>query len=211
PRTAPPADMFGNRRTIGGLGIPKQKAKNFKGTLVRLLDYLRPHRAELAVVILAGAIGTIFSVLGPKILGKATTKVFEGFVAKASGVPGAAVDFDYVGRLLLGLIALYVIGNGFQYVMQYLMANVAQQTVYAMRREVEAKFDRLPLKFFDARTRGEVMRRRQRSGQHQRHAAAEPHAAADLGADADRHHRHDAHDQLDPDDRRRPDPAAEHR
>ncbi len=158
-RTAPPADMFGNRRTIGGLGMPTQKAKNFKGTLVRLLGYLRPHRTALAVLAVAGAIGTVFSVLGPKILGLATTRIFEGFVAKAAGVPGAAVDFDYVGRILLGLIGLYIVGNGFQYLMQYLMANVAQQTVYAMRREVEAKFDRLPLKFFDSRTRGEVMSR----------------------------------------------------
>jgi ATP-binding cassette subfamily B multidrug efflux pump len=158
-RTAPPADMFGNRRTIGGLGMPTQKAKNFKGTLVRLLEYLRPHRTDLAVVTLAGAIGTVFSVLGPKILGLATTKVFEGFVAKAAGVPGAAVDFDYVGRILLWVIGLYIVGNSFQYLMQYLMANIAQQTVYAMRREVEAKFDRLPLKFFDSRTHGEVMSR----------------------------------------------------
>ena len=74
-------------------------------------------------------------------------------------MPGAAIDFDYVGRILLGLIGLYIVGNGFQYLMQYLMASVAQQTVYAMRREVEAKFDRLPLKFFDSRTRGEVMSR----------------------------------------------------
>ncbi len=158
-RTAPPADMFGNRRPIGGLGVPSQKAKNFKGTVVRLLAYLRPHRAALLVVVLAGAIGTVFSVLGPKILGMATTKVFEGFVAKARGVPGAAVDFAYVGRILLGLIGLYVVGNSFQYLMQYLMASVAQKTVYAMRRDVEAKFDTLPLKFFDARARGEVMSR----------------------------------------------------
>jgi ATP-binding cassette, subfamily B, multidrug efflux pump len=157
-RTAPPKDMFGGRM-IGGLGMPTQKAKNFKGTLVRLAGYLRPHRAGLVVVILAGAIGTVLNVLGPKILGMATTKVFEGFIAKASGVPGAAVDFDYVGRILLGLIGLYVVGNGFQYLMQYLMAKIAQKTVYAMRREVEAKFDRLPLKFFDSRTRGEVMSR----------------------------------------------------
>ncbi len=151
--------MFGNRRPIGGLGMPVQKAKNFKGTLARLTGYLRPHRAGLIVVTLAGAVGTVFSVLGPKILGLATTKIFQGFLAKAARVPGAAIDFDYVARILLGLIVLYIIGNAFQYLMQYLMANVAQQTVYAMRREVEAKFDRLPLKFFDSRTRGEVMSR----------------------------------------------------
>src|SRR5260370_11482763 len=93
-RTAPPPprrDMCGGRQ-IGGLGMPTQKAKNFKGTLVRLLGYLRPHRTGLAVITLAGAVGTVFSVLGPKILGMATTKVFEGFVAKARGVPGAAID-----------------------------------------------------------------------------------------------------------------------
>lgn len=150
--------MFGGR-PIGGLGMPTQKAKNFKGTRDRLLGYLRPHRARLVVIILAGAIGTVFSVLGPKILGMATTKIFEGFVAKVGGVPGAAIDFDYVGRILLGLIGLYIVGNSFQYLMQYLMPSVAQRTVYAMRREVEAKFDRLPLKFFDSRTRGEVMSR----------------------------------------------------
>src|SRR6266536_5317820 len=158
PRTAPPRDMFGGRPS-GVRGMPTQKAKNFKGTLNRLLGYLRPHRGRLVVIILAGAIGTVFSVLGPKILGMATTKIFEGFVAKARGVPGAAIDFDYVGGILLGLIGLYILGNGFQYLMQYLMASVAQRTVYTMRREVEAKFDRLPLKFFDARTRGEVMSR----------------------------------------------------
>jgi ATP-binding cassette, subfamily B, multidrug efflux pump len=158
PRTAPPRDIFGNR-PIGGLGVPTQKAKNFTATRNRLIGYLRPHRARLTIVVLAGAIGTVFSVLGPKILGLATTKIFEGFVAKAAGVPGAAIDFDAVGRILLGLVALYVIGNSFQYLMQYLMANVAQQTVYAMRRDVEAKFDRLPLRFFDSHTRGEVMSR----------------------------------------------------
>src|SRR5262245_27157519 len=157
PRTAP-RDMFGNR-PIGGLGLATQKAKDFKGTLNRLLGYLRPHRAGLVVVILAGAIGTTFSVLGPKILGLATTRIFEEFIAKAAGVPGATVDFDYVGPILFGLIGLYIIGNSFQYLMQYLMADVAQRTVYAMRRDVEAKFDRLPLKFFDSRTRGEVMSR----------------------------------------------------
>jgi ATP-binding cassette subfamily B protein len=157
-RQAPPRDMFGGRM-VGGLGMPTQKAKNFKATLVRLVAYLDPHRGTLVVVILTGALGTVFSVLGPKILGLATTKIFEGFVAKSLRVPGAAIDFGYVGRILLGLGGLYVVASSFQYLMQYLMANVAQKTVYVMRQEVEAKFDRLPLKFFDSRTRGEVMSR----------------------------------------------------
>jgi ATP-binding cassette subfamily B protein len=155
----PAAPIFGPPRPMGGLGVPMQKAKDFKGTLRRLLTYLDPHRRALVVIVGAGAIGTVFSVVGPKLLGFATTKVFDGYLAKTRGVPGAAIDFAGVGRILTALIVLYAVGNAFQYLMQYLMANVAQKTVYAMRREVEAKFDRLPLKFFDSRTRGEVMSR----------------------------------------------------
>ena len=156
PRTPPP--LFGNR-PIGGLGVPTQKAKDFKGTISRLSGYLRPHRAALVVVIVTGAIGTVFSVLGPKILGLATTRIYQGAIARASGVPGAGIDFTYIGRLLATLVGLYVVGNVFTYLMQYLMAGIAQKTVYALRREVEAKFDRLPLQFFDSRTRGELMSR----------------------------------------------------
>ncbi len=157
-RPAPPANPFGGR-PIGGLGMPTQKAKDFKGTLKRFLGYLRPHQRALAIVVLTGAIGTIFNVIGPKILGLATTKVFEGYVAKRLGVPGAAIDFDYVGWILVRLLGLYVISAAFQYMAQYLMAGVAQNTVYALRKEVEAKFKRLPLKFYDSRTRGEILSR----------------------------------------------------
>jgi len=157
PRSAPPP-LFGGR-PMGGLGVPTQKAKDFKGTATRLLGYLRPHRAALVVVVLAGAIGTVFSVVGPRILGLATTRIFEGYLARAAGTPGAGIDFEYIGRILTTLVALYIIGNCFQYLMQYLMAGIAQRTVYAMRREVEAKFDRLPLRFFDGRTHGEIMSR----------------------------------------------------
>jgi len=136
PPTRTPPPIFGGR-PIGGLGVPTQKAKNFKGTLVRLLGYLRPHRPALIVVVIAGAIGTVFGVLGPKILGLATTRIFEGFVAKASGAPGAGIDFTGIGRLLAGLVALYVVANAFQYLMQYLMANVAQKTVYTLRQHID--------------------------------------------------------------------------
>jgi ATP-binding cassette subfamily B protein len=138
--------MFGGR-PIGGLGVPTQKAKDFKGTLHRLLGYLRPHRSALVVVVAAGAIGTVFGVVGPKLLGMATTRIFEGYMVKASGTPGAGIDFAAIGRLLVWLLALYIV------------ANVAQRTVYTLRREVDSKFDRLPLKFFDSRARGEIMSR----------------------------------------------------
>jgi ATP-binding cassette subfamily B protein len=155
----PPAPIFGPPRPMGGLGVPTQKAKNFKATRNRLLGYLRPHRAALVVVVVAGAIGTVFGVIGPKLLGLATTTIFEGYLAKSTGAPGAGIDFAAIARLLAWLVALYIVSNVFQYLMQYLMANVAQKTVYTLRQEVEAKFDRLPLKFFDSHTRGEVMSR----------------------------------------------------
>jgi ATP-binding cassette subfamily B protein len=157
PRSAPPP-IFGNR-PIGGLGVPTQKAKDFKGTITRLARYLRPHRNALVVVVIAGALGTVFNVVGPKILGLVTTKIYEGYVARQSGIPGAGIDFGSIRTLLLWLVGLYILGNAFPYLMQYLMAAIAQRTVYALRREVEAKFDRLPLKFFDTRTHGELMSR----------------------------------------------------
>ena len=158
PARTPPPPMFG-RHPMVGMGGPAQKAKDFKGTLNRLLSYLRPHRAALAVVVVCGVIGTIFTVLGPRLLGQATTKVFEGYLAKQRGVPGGGIDFAFINHLMVQMAALYIVANVFQYLMQYLMANVAQKTVYALRREVESKFDRLPLRFFDTRTHGELMSR----------------------------------------------------
>ena len=146
----PQQGMFG-RGPMGNIGMPVQKAKNFKGTLFRLLGYLRPYRTALIIVLVAAALSTVFNVIGPKILGQATTKIFEGFVMKARGVPGARIDFQAVGTILFELLALYLVASVFQYVQQYMMAGIAQSTVYAMRRDVEAKFERLPLKFFDAR------------------------------------------------------------
>jgi len=155
--TRPQASMFG--RGPMGIGMPAQKAKDFKGTLRRLLGYLEPHRTALVIVIVAGVFGTVFNVIGPKILGTATTKIFEGYVAKARGVPGAHIDFASIGRILLLLIVLYLVSAAFQYLQYFLMAGVAQRTVYAMRKEVEAKFERLPLKFYDSRTHGEILSR----------------------------------------------------
>lgn len=153
---APPAGIFG-RGPMGGFGMPVQKAKDFKGTLRRLTGYLRPQQTGLTVVIGAGVIATLFSVIGPKLLGKATTKVFEGYLARAAGRGG--IDFAYVGSMLTWLAMLYVVSATFLYVQQYLMSSIAQNTVFALRRDVEAKFSRLPLKFFDSRTHGEILSR----------------------------------------------------
>ncbi|MGP0584594.1 ABC transporter ATP-binding protein [Paenibacillus timonensis] len=142
-----------------GMGMPVEKAKDFKGTLKRLIRYLRPHKVQLAAVLVMAILSTVFSIFSPKVMGKATTKLFEGIVAKFQGVPGAEIDFQYVWQIIMILIGLYVLSALFGYVQQYLMAGVAQKTVYDLRKDVNAKLNKLPLKYFDARTHGEILSR----------------------------------------------------
>ncbi|MED1471201.1 ABC transporter ATP-binding protein [Bacillus salipaludis] len=151
----PDGGGFGFR---GGM-MPVQKAKNFKGTLKRLISYLKPHKFQLLAVLITAIISTIFSIVSPKIMGKATTRLFEGLMMKLRGVPGAKIDFDYIGNIILLLIGLYILSAIFAYIQQYIMAGVAQKTVYHLRKEVEEKLNRLPLKYFDARTHGEILSR----------------------------------------------------
>ncbi|MBW7461975.1 ABC transporter ATP-binding protein, partial [Paenibacillus sepulcri] len=132
----------------GAMGMPVQKAKDFKGTLRRLAGYLKPHRFALLIVLLTAVLSTVFSILGPKIMGKATTELFTGMVGKLKGVEGAKIDFTYIWHILLVLICLYVISSLFSYIQQYVMAGIAQKTVYDLRKDVNEKLARLPLKFF---------------------------------------------------------------
>ncbi|MBU3127193.1 ABC transporter ATP-binding protein [Clostridium tagluense] len=183
----------------GNLGKPVQKAKDFKGTLMRLLAYLRPEKFKFILVFIFAILSTVFSIVGPKILGKATTKLFEGIMAKtqlralipqeamltplatnpytATGTVvgslakvkaaisqiinfnGGNIDYPYIERIILLLIILYLISALFSYIQQFIMAGVAQKTVYGLRKEVEDKLSRLPLKFFDSRTHGEILSR----------------------------------------------------
>lgn len=138
---------------------PVEKAKDFKGTLWRLARYLQPHKHALYAVIMASIISTIFNIVSPMILGKATTKLFDGIMLKAKKVAGAQVDFSYIGQILLILIGLYLISALFGYLQQYLMAGIAQKTVYTLRKDVNDKLARLPLSFFDARPHGEILSR----------------------------------------------------
>ncbi len=143
----------------GGMGMPVQKAKNFRGTLKRFLGYFVPYKFRLLIVLIAAIIGTVFNIVGPKILGMATTKLFEGVVAKFRHVPGAAIDFQYIGQILIFLGILYIISAVFVYIQQYVMSAVAQRMVYTLRKQVDEKLSRLPLKFFDGQTHGEIMSR----------------------------------------------------
>jgi len=143
----------------GGMGAPVQKAKDFKGTLKRLIRYLAPYRFNLLAVFIASILSTVFSILGPKILGLATTKIFEGLMEKFNHIPGAGIDFDYLFRILGLLAGLYLFSSLFAWIQQYIMASVAQKTVYSLREEAEAKIHKLPLKYFDGTTTGETLSR----------------------------------------------------
>ncbi|AIQ55251.1 ABC transporter ATP-binding protein [Paenibacillus sp. FSL R7-0331] len=142
-----------------GMGMPPEKAKDFKGTLRRLITYLRPRQVQLLVVLITAIASTVFSIFSPKVMGKATTKLFEGAYGMLTGVEGAAIDFGYVNNILLILGGLYLFSSLFSYVQQYVMAGVAQKVVFDMREQVNSKLERLPLKYFDSRTHGEILSR----------------------------------------------------
>ena len=160
---------------------PVEKAKNFTVTIQRLVDYLRADRYQFIIVFILAIASTLFSILGPKIMGMATTKLGEGIIAKYTyyiqlnmaiekKMPIAVLnklrnqlipsfDFGYIGKIILLLIGLYIISALFSYIMSYIMASVSQRTVYRMRNDVKDKLDRLPLKYFDQRTHGEILSR----------------------------------------------------
>ncbi|MCR4402650.1 MAG: ABC transporter ATP-binding protein/permease [Firmicutes bacterium] len=141
-----------------GFGGPVEKPKDLKGTLRRLAVYLRPMWPRLAVVFLAAVGSTALSVVSPKVMGKAVTSLGRTFGMRLMGLP-AGVDFPYIGRIVLWLAGLYTASSLLNYVTQYVMAGVAQRTVCDMRRDLSDKFARLPLRFFDGRTHGEIMSR----------------------------------------------------
>ncbi len=155
-----PGGGFGRGPMGGhGMGMPMEKAKNFKGTLKRLLGYLKSRRLRLLTVFIMAILSTVFSIVSPKIMGKATTKLFEGIMMKYRHVPGAKVDFDYIGQILVLLIGFYILSAIFSYLQQYIMAGVAQKTVYDIRNDVSKKLSRLPLKFFDSHVHGDILSR----------------------------------------------------
>ncbi|HWQ30046.1 MAG TPA: ABC transporter ATP-binding protein [Negativicutes bacterium] len=173
----------GRHGGFGGppMGRPVEKAKNFKVTLQRLIDYLKPERIRFIIVFVFAVASTVFNIVGPKVMGKATTKLGEGLIAKYSYYmrlsmalqnkmptayinklkhqPIPLVDLDYIGRILLLMVILYIISALFSFMMSYIMSGVSQRTVFMMRNDVKEKLDRLPLKYFDARTHGEILSR----------------------------------------------------
>ena len=143
----------------GGMGRIVEKPKDFKGTMKKLLAYLKPFHLSLLIVILFAIGSAAFSIVGPKILGRATTRLFEGLVSKVSGEIGAAIDFSYIGKIILILIGLYMISTLFSIIQGFIVTGVAQKVSYNLRKEISKKMNRLPLKYFDKVTHGEVLSR----------------------------------------------------
>lgn len=144
---------------MGG-GMRKiEKAKNFKGTMNKLLQYLKPYKLSILVVILFAIGSAAFTIVGPKILGNATTRLFEGLVSKVSGAPGAAIDFTYIGNIVILLLGLYILSTVFGIIQGYIISGVAQKVSYNFRKEIDEKINRMPLKYFDKTTHGEVLSR----------------------------------------------------
>ncbi|MEG0615217.1 MAG: ABC transporter ATP-binding protein, partial [Oscillospiraceae bacterium] len=141
---------------MGGMAAGGQKAKDFKGTFKKLLSYMRPHRVAVTIVLAFAVISTIFTIVGPKILGKVTTEIFRGIMETFSGV-GAGIDFGYIGKIIWTLVAIYLISAIFNYLQGYLMTNVSMKVTYNLRRDISEKINRLPLRYFDNRSYGEVL------------------------------------------------------
>lgn len=144
---------------MAGFGTPVEKPKNFKASLRRLVRYLKPRTAPLIAVFLLAVLSTLFAIFAPKVMGIAVTRIFDGMLGRMTHVPGAGIDFPYIGGIVVLLIGLYTVSAVCTYIQQFIMAGVAQKTVYDMRRDVKEKLTRLPLKFYDSRTHGEIMSR----------------------------------------------------
>lgn len=151
--------MGGPMGRMGGGPRAVEKAKDFKGTMKKLGVYLKPYSLSIAIVILFAIGSAAFSIVGPKILGKATTKIFEGLVQKITGVPDASIDFGYIGNIAMILVALYLVSSLFGIIQSFIMSGVAQNVSYNLRKQISEKMDTLPLNYFDTRTNGEVLSR----------------------------------------------------
>ena len=136
---------------------PGEKPKDLKSSLGKLLSYIGNFKAAIIVVMIFAAASTVFNVIGPKTLGKATTALSEGLMAKIQGT--GSIDFTYIGQILLFVLGLYVCSAAFNFIQGWIMTGVTQKICYRMRKEISRKINRMPMKYFESRTYGEVLSR----------------------------------------------------
>lgn len=156
--------MNHNRRRPGGPGgmmhggmTPGEKAKNFKGSFKKLFAYMGRFKFGIFAVLVFAVIATVLSVISPKIMGKATTALAEGLMEKIAGTGG--IDFTYIGRILLFTLGLYMLSSLFSFIQGYVMTGITQKVCYRLRKEISEKINRMPMRYFESRTYGEVLSR----------------------------------------------------
>ncbi len=156
--------MMGGRRGGGPMGggpmammSRGEKPRDFKGTLKKLFQYLGSYRTLILFIWLIAVASTVFSIFGPKILGKATTKLFEGVMAKIAGT--GSIDFTYIGNIIVTVLLLYVLSAVLSYIQGWIMTNVAMNLTYRFRKDISEKINRMPFKYFDGTNHGEVLSR----------------------------------------------------
>jgi len=144
---------------MGGPGpmVGGEKANDFKGTMKKLMSYLGDYKFSILFVIIFAAGSAALSIAGPKILSKAITKLYEGVMAKIAGTGN--IDFDYIGKIILILIGLYLLSSGLGYIQGWIMTNVAMEVTYKFRKDIMEKINRMPLKYFDGTNHGEILSR----------------------------------------------------
>ncbi|EDT76808.1 ABC transporter ATP-binding protein [Clostridium butyricum] len=148
---------MGGMGQMRGMGGGKVKAKNFKGSMKKLFNYLFKYKFSVILVIFFAIGSTAFSIIGPKILGNATTEIFNGIMSKLSG--GSGIDFTKISRILITLLVIYLISAVFSFIQGFIMTGVSQKLTYRLRKEMIEKIDRMPMNYFDRRTHGEVLSR----------------------------------------------------
>ena len=143
----------------GGHGPMKstEKAKDFGGTMKKLINYMSVYKIGIFFVAVFAIGSTVFSILGPKVLGKATTEIFNGLISKISG--GDGIDFGKIGKILIALLCLYAVSALLSFLQGFIMTGISQKMTYRMRKEISEKINRLPMKYFDKTTHGEVLSR----------------------------------------------------
>ena len=135
-----------------------EKARDFKGTMGKLFQYLGQYRIAILFVVLFAIGSAIFSIVGPKVLGQATTEIFNGLVSKITG-EGGGIDFGKIGNILIFLLCLYAVSSLFSFIQGYIMTGVSQKVSYNLRKAISEKINRMPMKYFETRTHGEVLSR----------------------------------------------------
>lgn len=152
--------MNKNRRAPMGMGRGRgnnEKAKDLGGTLKKLLAYLKPYHFKICMVMLFAVCSTVFNIIGPKVLAKATDKLSEGIMAKVANTGG--IDFNYIVKILLILVVLYAASSLFSYIMSWIISGVSQDAAFSLRKDISEKMNRLPLSYFDKHTSGDILSR----------------------------------------------------